>query len=146
MACSFLSEVSLNFLRAQLEAVEQESDGMERLRAELTEKNLSLVDLTHRFETGKNRAVFENAVEYLCCCTKPAKQPVMVCELVPADSPSKYWFRSGCPGILGDGYHSFEETLKLETFGSAAYRGRCVVPKSESLCTIDHRTRTFGSF
>lgn len=130
MACSFLTEVSVNFLRAQLEAVEQESDGMERLHAELAEKNLSLVDLTHRFEKGKHRAVFENAVEYLCCCTKPAKQPVMVCELVPADSPSKYWFRSGCPGILGDAYHSFEETLKLDTFGSTAHRGRCVVPKS----------------
>ena len=54
----------------------------------------------------------------------------MVCEVVPADSPSKHWFRSGCPAILGDDYQSFLETLKDDSFKGARNRGRCVVPHS----------------
>jgi len=86
------------------------------------------VDLTHRFG-HRGSAHFDNGIEYLCCCTKPTKT-AMVCEVVPADSPSKHWFRSGCPAILGDDYQSFLETLKDDSFKGARNRGRCVVPHS----------------
>eukprot|EP00435_Cladocopium_sp_Y103_P008290 s4422_g2.t1 len=128
MACSFLSEVSVNFLREQLEEVEGQSDGIERLRSELNHGRLNLVDLTHRFGQRAS-AHFDNGIEYLCCCTNPTKT-AMVCEVVPADSPSKHWFRSGCPAILGDDYQSFLETLKDDSFKGVRHRGRCVVPDS----------------
>lgn len=128
MACSFLSEVSVDFLREQLEEVEGQSDGIEQLRSELNHRRLNLVDLTHRFG-HRGSAHFDNGIEYLCCCTKPTKT-AMVCEVVPADSPSKHWFRSGCPAILGDDYQSFLETLKDDSFKGARNRGRCVVPHS----------------
>ena len=128
MACSFLSEVSVNFLREQLEEVEETlPDGIDRVLSELNHGSLSVVDLTSRFG-HQETARFENDVEYLCCCTSAAKN--QVCEMVPADSPSKFWFRFGCPAILGDEYQSFAETLKDDSFKGVKYRGKCVVPES----------------
>ncbi|CAJ1416532.1 unnamed protein product [Effrenium voratum] len=132
MACSFLSEISMDFLREQMEEVE-DRNGMQQLRQELNAQKVPLVDLTHKFGS-KDTARFESG-DYLCCCTKPTASSI-VCELVPS-STSWYRFGSGC-SAAGDGYYSWQDTKESDK--------RCVVPKSplQQLTTGPERLVAFS--
>ena len=119
MACSFLTDVSIDFVRQQLDDMQQNATHEQDLSInEMERGRLELLDLTHKFGAHKDAAVFENGVEYLCCCEEPVNVTDMRCELFRADGPSKTWFSSGCPDIAGDGYKPWWES------------GRCAVPRS----------------
>ena len=121
MACSFVTDVSLQWIRKQLEDMGQNStEEIDPADYVLDGGHTQLIDLSHKFSAREDAAVFENGIKYFCCCQQVSDQPQVQCELFPSDGPSKTWFSSGCRRLAGDGYKSWWKSKG----------GRCAVPRS----------------
>lgn len=121
MACSYLADKSVEYLRQQLVDVEHNTTNVTNAHDLMHhERGMQLLDLSQNFKAREDSTVFEDGVKYLCCCRKPTSLPDASCELFRADGPSKTWFSSGCPNIAGDGYMPWWKS----------HGGRCVVTRS----------------
>ena len=121
MACSYLADQSVEYLRQQLADVEHKTTNATNARDLMRhESGMQLLDLSQNFKAREDSAVFEDGVKYLCCCRKSTNLADASCELCRADGPSKTWFSSGCPNLAGDGY--------MPWWKSAG--GRCLVTRS----------------
>lgn len=90
-----------------------------------------LIDVASLFTDAEpwDFVVLEDKIEYRCCCRKVADQSIR-CTLTNMQKTKKLFYKSGCGGAMGDGYHSWD-SKEMGKYKSLEGAGRCMVAHNE---------------